>query len=110
MENFYFAAATAFLVLEPANEVLRKRDALARAEEEKRLRSFVEDSSDVGGCFRGKDVVCFFLVVIDAVLRSGGALRDVAPTVLDLLDVPQPAEMSGQSLLLDRRVPDGRNG
>lgn len=32
-------------------------------------------------------------------LRSGGALRDVAPTLLDLLGLPQPAEMSGHSLL-----------
>ena len=32
-------------------------------------------------------------------LRSGGALRDVAPTILDLLGLPQPAEMSGSSLL-----------
>jgi 2,3-bisphosphoglycerate-independent phosphoglycerate mutase len=35
----------------------------------------------------------------DAHLRSGSALRDVAPTILDLLDLPQPAEMSGRSLL-----------
>ncbi len=35
-----------------------------------------------------------------AALRSGGALRDVAPTLLDLLGLPQPVEMSGQSLLL----------
>jgi len=32
-------------------------------------------------------------------LRGGGALRDVAPTLLDLLGLRQPAEMSGQSLL-----------
>ena len=35
------------------------------------------------------------------VLRSGGALRDVAPTLLELLGLPQPLEMTGQSLLLD---------
>ena len=34
----------------------------------------------------------------DVHLRSGGALRDVAPTMLDLLGLPQPAEMSGRSL------------
>ena len=34
-------------------------------------------------------------------LRSGGALRDVAPTLLELLGLPQPLEMTGQSLLLD---------
>lgn len=33
-------------------------------------------------------------------LRTGGALRDVAPSLLDLLGLPQPAEMTGQSLLL----------
>ncbi len=32
-------------------------------------------------------------------LRAGGALRDVAPTILDLMGLPQPAEMSGRSLL-----------
>lgn len=35
-----------------------------------------------------------------ASLRAGGALRDVAPTLLDLLGLPKPAEMTGQSLLL----------
>jgi 2,3-bisphosphoglycerate-independent phosphoglycerate mutase len=35
----------------------------------------------------------------EARLRSGGALRDVAPTMLDLLGLPVPPEMSGRSLL-----------
>ena len=35
----------------------------------------------------------------DATLRRGGALRDLAPTMLDLLGVPKPAEMTGSSLL-----------
>lgn len=34
----------------------------------------------------------------DVVLRNGGALRDVAPTILDLLGLPKPAEMDGASL------------
>ncbi|PJK02953.1 phosphoglycerate mutase (2,3-diphosphoglycerate-independent) [Lysobacteraceae bacterium NML75-0749] len=34
-----------------------------------------------------------------ASLRRGGALRDVAPTLLDLLGIEKPAEMTGQSLL-----------
>ncbi|MGD9523750.1 MAG: 2,3-bisphosphoglycerate-independent phosphoglycerate mutase [Gemmatimonadales bacterium] len=33
--------------------------------------------------------------------RAGGALCDVAPTVLQLLGLPQPAEMTGRSLLPD---------
>ncbi|MFZ5656733.1 MAG: 2,3-bisphosphoglycerate-independent phosphoglycerate mutase [Pseudomonadota bacterium] len=32
-------------------------------------------------------------------LRAGGALRDVAPTILDLLGVDKPVEMTGTSLL-----------
>ena len=32
-------------------------------------------------------------------LRDGGELRDLAPTVLDLLEIAQPAEMTGHSLL-----------
>ena len=32
-------------------------------------------------------------------LRDGGILADVAPTALELLGVPQPAEMTGRSLL-----------
>ncbi|WP_297830249.1 2,3-bisphosphoglycerate-independent phosphoglycerate mutase [Thermomonas sp.] len=35
-----------------------------------------------------------------AALRDGGALRDVAPTLLDLMGLPPPAEMTGASLLL----------
>ena len=32
-------------------------------------------------------------------LRPGGALEDVAPTLLEYLDLPQPKEMTGRSLL-----------
>ena len=35
----------------------------------------------------------------DTHLRAGGALTDVAPTVLHLLGLPQPGEMTGDSLL-----------
>ena len=35
----------------------------------------------------------------DVVLRQGGALCDVAPTVLKLMNIPQPAEMTGKSLV-----------
>jgi 2,3-bisphosphoglycerate-independent phosphoglycerate mutase len=33
-----------------------------------------------------------------ATLRAGGSLRDVAPTLLDLLNIPVPEEMTGKSL------------
>jgi len=32
-------------------------------------------------------------------LREGGALRDIAPTILQIINLPQPPEMTGQSLL-----------
>jgi 2,3-bisphosphoglycerate-independent phosphoglycerate mutase len=32
-------------------------------------------------------------------LREGGELSDLAPTVLELLDLPQPRAMSGSSLV-----------
>lgn len=35
----------------------------------------------------------------DAELRDGGILADIAPTILDLLQVQQPAEMTGTSLV-----------
>ncbi|MFL5891569.1 MAG: 2,3-bisphosphoglycerate-independent phosphoglycerate mutase [Solirubrobacterales bacterium] len=37
-------------------------------------------------------------------LRSGGILADVAPTILELLGIPQPAAMTGRSLLLDAQA------
>jgi len=38
-------------------------------------------------------------------LRHGGALCDVAPTILGILDIAKPAEMDGQSLIVGERVP-----
>jgi len=35
----------------------------------------------------------------DTVLRQGGCLADIAPTMLDLLGIPKPADMTGASLL-----------
>ncbi len=35
-----------------------------------------------------------------ATLRDGGRLADLAPTLLQLMGQPQPAEMTGQSLLV----------
>jgi 2,3-bisphosphoglycerate-independent phosphoglycerate mutase len=32
-------------------------------------------------------------------MRAGGRLADIAPTVLDLMGLPKPAEMSGESLI-----------
>ncbi len=36
----------------------------------------------------------------DVHLREGGGLADVAPTLLDILGLPQPERMSGRSLIV----------
>jgi 2,3-bisphosphoglycerate-independent phosphoglycerate mutase len=35
-------------------------------------------------------------------LRPGGILADIAPTMLDLMGIPVPPEMTGRSLILER--------
>lgn len=45
-----------------------------------------------------------WLILVDdsrkgAVLKEGGRLADIAPTMLNLLNLPQPKEMTGESLL-----------
>jgi 2,3-bisphosphoglycerate-independent phosphoglycerate mutase len=40
-----------------------------------------------------------FLTLLGAALRPDGGLRDLAPTVLDLLGLPVPADMTGTTLL-----------
>lgn len=39
-------------------------------------------------------------VGIDDELREGGVLADLAPTMLEILEMPQPAEMTGKSLIV----------
>ncbi len=43
--------------------------------------------------------VPFCVVGHDCSLREGGRLADIAPTMLELLGLPQPAEMDGQTLI-----------
>jgi 2,3-bisphosphoglycerate-independent phosphoglycerate mutase len=40
----------------------------------------------------------------NASLRDGGRLADLAPTLLELMGLPQPAEMTGRSLLRGRSI------
>ena len=43
--------------------------------------------------------VPFCVVGKDCTLRKGGRLADIAPTMLEILGLPQPAEMTGNSLI-----------
>ena len=36
----------------------------------------------------------------DVKLREGGCLADIAPTLLDIMELPQPEEMTGKSLII----------
>ena len=36
----------------------------------------------------------------DVTLREGGCLADIAPTLLEILELPQPADMTGESLIV----------
>ena len=45
--------------------------------------------------------VPFCVVGKDCTLREGGRLADIAPTMLQILGLEQPAEMSGESLIAD---------
>jgi len=45
--------------------------------------------------------VPFIVTVKDAKLRDDGILADVAPTILKLMNLPQPAEMTGKPVIID---------
>jgi 2,3-bisphosphoglycerate-independent phosphoglycerate mutase len=47
------------------------------------------------------DPVPFIVTRKDVKLRENGVLADVAPTVLELMGIPQPPEMTGKSLLMN---------
>ncbi len=44
--------------------------------------------------------VPFVVCCEGAKLRSGGRLADIAPTMLDIMNIPKPADMSGNSLII----------
>ncbi len=46
------------------------------------------------------NAVPFIVVGQDWQLREGGRLADIAPTMLNILGLPKPAEMDGQSIIL----------
>lgn len=57
-----------------------------------------------GATFTAHTIYDVDLIVVDDALKGGelkkdGSLADIAPTMLDLLGVDQPAEMTGQSLV-----------
>ena len=44
--------------------------------------------------------VPFCVIGYDCKLREGGVLADIAPTMLKIMDLPQPAEMLGKSIII----------
>ena len=45
-------------------------------------------------------VPCLVAGVGDVKLREGGVLSDLVPTMLEIMDIPQPKEMTGKSLII----------
>jgi len=43
--------------------------------------------------------VPFLYIGRKATIRQGGALRDIAPSILDVMGLGKPAEMTGESLI-----------
>jgi len=48
--------------------------------------------------------VPFIVTDENLILRESGILADVAPTLLDLMGLPQPPEMTGQSMIAGRKA------
>ncbi|QDH21395.1 2,3-bisphosphoglycerate-independent phosphoglycerate mutase [Saccharibacillus brassicae] len=48
--------------------------------------------------------VPFIVTSEEVTLREGGILADIAPTILDLMQVVQPADMTGQSVISARKT------
>ncbi|GIO87422.1 2,3-bisphosphoglycerate-independent phosphoglycerate mutase [Paenibacillus faecis] len=48
--------------------------------------------------------VPFIVTDENVILRESGILADVAPTLLDLMGLPQPPEMTGQSMIAGRKA------
>jgi 2,3-bisphosphoglycerate-independent phosphoglycerate mutase len=46
------------------------------------------------------NLVPFIVIKKGITLRRKGILADVAPTVLELMDIAQPQEMTGESLII----------
>ena len=45
-------------------------------------------------------VPCLVAGVEGIKLREGGVLSDLVPTMLEIMELPQPAEMTGKSLIV----------
>ncbi len=59
-----------------------------------------ERSGQVSTQHSTNPVPLVYVGVEDVQLRESGSLRDIAPTILELMQLPVPEEMSGQSLLV----------
>ena len=46
------------------------------------------------------NLVPFILCGAGTELRSGGRLADIAPTILDVMGLERPAEMTGKTLIV----------
>lgn len=82
-------------------KVLEKEGALLITADHGNAEQMADEN---GGPFTAHTCNPVWLVLVDearkgATLREGGRLADIAPTMLDILGLPKPKEMTGESLL-----------
>lgn len=59
------------------------------------------DTDDTPFTAHTTNPVPFTVIGMDCKLREGGRLCDIAPTMLKIMGMPQPAEMDGRSIIVD---------
>ncbi len=80
-------------------EQVRKQDGVALITADHGNADQMLDENQAPFTAHTTNPVPFVVVGLDCTLRESGVLADIAPTVLEILGLPQPVEMSGKSLL-----------
>ncbi len=86
-------------------EVLERKGAALVAADHGNAEMMLEEGSEEPHTAHTTNPVPLILVgerYRGAALREGGALDDIAPTILDVLNIAQPSEMTGRSLIEEK--------
>lgn len=70
----------------------------------------VDDDNKLWTAHTANPVPLFYVTKRNVDLRSGGRLADVAPTILDIMGIDVPKEMTGKSLIIKGERVKRRNG
>jgi 2,3-bisphosphoglycerate-independent phosphoglycerate mutase len=81
--------------------ILQRQGVMLITADHGNLEEMWDEASNQANTQHSMNPVPLVLVGQEAKLRDGGALQDIAPTLLALMRLEQPAEMTGKSLLMD---------